>query len=71
MIINSICAMDSYLYTSGYDGTVKRWLVQDDNLKEAGEAIIGPCINAICCTSANIVYAGDTNGNITRIQFNQ
>lgn len=69
MIINTVCASGSDLYTAGYDGKVKKWIEVENSPRNVGEVTIGRFINAICMGADSKVYVADTTGVISEVCF--
>lgn len=70
MIINGICADNTYLYSGGYDGKVKAWSHLDEKTPKClGEVDVGSCVNSICSGNNNTVFIGASDGAIRRAKF--
>ncbi|XP_053680272.1 uncharacterized protein LOC128731192 [Anopheles nili] len=74
MIINAMGAKDEYLYTAGYDGTVKQWSglnAHEPTLK--GELALGSggvCINSVAVGADKTdVYVGCSDGTLQLVKF--
>lgn len=69
MIINVIIANEDALFTAGYDGRVKKWIISEKEPKLAEEIDVGKCVNTLCFGPDHSVYAGDANGSVKRLRF--
>ncbi|KAM3963580.1 uncharacterized protein ACR2FA_002506 [Aphomia sociella] len=67
MIVTSLSVSGDYAYTGGWDGYIRRWKIDEDQLKAAGELCLGGCINALVSTD-NCVYALVTGGRIVCVK---
>lgn len=71
MIINSICGSDNNeFYTGGWDGTVKKWIIDGTSVKSLGGVNLNSCINTITVgENMTSVFAGCADGMIRKITF--
>lgn len=71
MIINCLLGANEYLYTAGYDGSVKQWASVDKDPKLLAEVQLGGgCLNALCLGADNsTVYAGGSDGILKLAKF--
>lgn len=69
MIINTMCTVDDFLFTAGYDGKVKKWTNFDKTPTLVEEIDTGKCINILCAGPNQTVFAGDSEGFFKRLQF--
>lgn len=69
MIINSICAVDDFLFTAGFDGKVKKWTNLGKVPTLVAEIDTGKCINVLCAGPDGTVFAGDADGYVKRLLF--
>lgn len=62
MIITSLSVSESFAWTGGWDGCVRRWKIDGDQLQPAGEINLGACINALFASTSSTAYALVTGG---------
>lgn len=67
MIVTSLAVNGDFVWTGGWDGHIRRWQIENDQLKEAGDINIGSCINSLAADS-NSVYAAVTGGQLLKIK---
>lgn len=64
-----MCEMDDFLFTTGYDGKVKKWKNLGKGPVLVEEIDTGKCINAICAGPEHTVFVGDSDGFVKRLLF--
>ncbi|VVD03051.1 unnamed protein product [Leptidea sinapis] len=68
MIVTSLSAIDTFAWTGGWDGIVRRWKIADNKIEAAGEINLGCCVNALVATTAEDAYAILTGGRIVHVK---
>lgn len=71
MIINTIIATDTAIFTAGYDGKVKKWTNLDKEVKLAEEIEVGKCVNSLCFGPEDTIFTGNADGSVKRIRFSK
>ncbi|CAH2073977.1 unnamed protein product, partial [Iphiclides podalirius] len=56
MILTSLSVNENFAWTGGWDGCVRRWKIEGDQLQAAGEINLGACINALYASSPCTAY---------------
>lgn len=70
MIINALHGNETNVYTGGFDGKVKKWALNVDELKLIGEVDAGAVINSIVDGPKNgSIYVGGADGAVREIVF--
>lgn len=69
MIINTLFANETHVYTGGYDAKVKRWSIQADSIELDAEVDIGCCVNTICGGDNGTIYVGGADGAVRELLF--
>lgn len=67
MIVTSVAVDGDFAWTGGWDGHIKRWQIERDQLQAAGDIDVGSCVNALVASS-NCVYAAVTGGRLAKIK---
>ena len=67
MIVTSLSASGDYVWTGGWDGSVRRWKIGGEKLQPAGEISLGACINSLAVTGDS-AYAAVTGGRVVHVR---
>ncbi|CAH0406501.1 unnamed protein product [Chilo suppressalis] len=67
MIVTSMSVCGDYVWTGGWDGTIRRYKIAIDVLEPAGEVVLGSCINGLVSTPDS-AYATVSGGKVVRIK---
>lgn len=71
MIINVIIATEDTLFTAGYDGKVKKWIINEKEPESTEEIDVGKCVNTLCFGPDHSIFAGTAEGLVKRLRFSK